>query len=73
MFNSAEPRPVSGGVVRQSGLVMAVFTSGVLLLRHHPLGDATTTAAGQLAWLALTCLPILVTPFVANARGHQPG
>jgi len=49
----------------------AVFTSGALLLRRHPLGYATAT--GQLAWLALTCLPILVTPFVANAHGHQPG
>jgi hypothetical protein len=49
----------------------AVFTSGVLLLRRHPLGYST--AAGQLTWLALTCLPILVTPFVPNARGHGPG
>lgn len=49
----------------------AVFASGVLLLRRHPLGYAT--AAGQLTFLALTCLPILVTPVVANARGHEPG
>lgn len=49
----------------------AAFTSGVLLLRRHPLGYAT--GAGQLVWLALTCLPILVTLLVANARGHEPG
>lgn len=39
--------------------------SGLLLGRRHPLGYAT--AAGQLVWLALTCLPILV----ANDRGHD--
>ena len=49
----------------------AVATSGVLLLRRHRWGYAT--AAAQLTWLALTCLPIMVTPFVANARGHEPG
>jgi hypothetical protein len=48
----------------------AVIISGVLLLRRHPLGYAT--AAGQLVWLALTCVPILVTPLVADARGHAP-
>jgi hypothetical protein len=42
----------------------------VLLRRQHPLGYAT--AARQLVWLALTCLPILVTPLVATTRGH-PG
>jgi hypothetical protein len=45
-----------------------VITSGVLLLRRQSLGYAT--AAAQLVWLALTCLPILITPLVANARGH---
>lgn len=49
----------------------AAATSGILLLRRHRLGY--TTAPGQLTWLALTCLPILVTPLVAEARGHQPG
>jgi hypothetical protein len=49
----------------------AVIISGVLLLRRRPLGYAT--AAGQLVWIALTCVPILVTPLVANARGHAPG
>jgi hypothetical protein len=48
----------------------AVIVSGVLLLRRRPRGYAT--AAGQLVWLALTCVPILVTPLVANARGHAP-
>jgi hypothetical protein len=49
----------------------AVVASGVLLLRRHPWGYATVGA--QLTFLALTCLPILVTPLIANARGHQPG
>jgi hypothetical protein len=48
----------------------AVAVSGALLLRRHPFGYAT--AAGQLAFLALTCLPILVTPLVAMLRGHDP-
>jgi len=46
----------------------AAITSGLLLRRHHPLGYAT--AAGQLVWLGLTCLPILVTPLVSHLRGH---
>ena len=49
----------------------AACLSGVLLLRHHWLGYGT--AAGQLVWLELTCLPILVTPFIANLRGYKPG
>jgi hypothetical protein len=28
---------------------------------------------GQLVWLELTCLPILVAPFIANLRGDNPG
>ncbi|MEP6599475.1 MAG: hypothetical protein ABJB98_08525 [Actinomycetota bacterium] len=32
-----------------------------------------STAAGKLTFLGLTCLPILVTPFVADIRGHPPG
>lgn len=47
----------------------AAVTSGILLLRRHRLGY--TTAPGQFTWLALTCLPILVTPLVASTRGHQ--
>jgi len=49
----------------------ALLASGVLLLRRHPVGYATVI--GQLAWITLTGLPILVTPLVANARGHEPG
>lgn len=49
----------------------AACLSGVLLLRHHWLGYGT--AVGQLVWLELTCLPILVTPFIANLRGDNPG
>jgi hypothetical protein len=46
----------------------AVAISGVLLLRRQPLGYAT--AAGQFVFLALTCLPILLTPLVTTARGQ---
>ena len=49
----------------------AACLSGVLLLRHHWLGYGS--AVGQLVWLELTCLPILVTPFIANLRGDNPG
>lgn len=49
----------------------AVFASGVLLLRRQPLGYAT--APGQLVFLALTCLPIMITPLVAAARRHDDG
>lgn len=56
-------------VLDLSFFLPAVFLSGVLLARRHPFGYAT--AAGQLVWLALTCLPILVTPLVANNRGHS--
>ena len=49
----------------------AVVATGVLLLRRHPFGYATVV--GQLVWLALTSLPILVTPFIAASRGHEPG
>lgn len=49
----------------------AVCVSGVLLLRRHRIGYATAPAA--LIFLALTSLPILVTPFVAQARGDAPG
>lgn len=49
----------------------AACLSGILLLRHHRLGYGT--AAGQLVWIMLTCLPILVTPFIANLRGDEAG
>lgn len=45
----------------------AVCASGVLLLRRRRLGERTAPAS--LAFLALTCLPIVVTPFIAAARG----
>jgi hypothetical protein len=48
----------------------AVFASGMALLRSRWLGSAT--AAGQLTFLALTSLPILVTPAVSQLRGHTP-
>lgn len=48
----------------------AVAASGVLLLRRTALGYLT--APGNLVFLALTCLPILVTPAVAEVRGHDP-
>lgn len=41
------------------------------MLRRHRWGYAT--AAAQLTWVALTCLPIVATSSVADARGHQPG
>lgn len=46
----------------------AVAITGILLLRGNWFGYATAPA--QLVFLALTCLPILVTPFVATARAH---
>jgi hypothetical protein len=49
----------------------AVCASGVLLVRRHRSGYAS--APGSLIFLGLTCLPILVIPFVAQARGDAPG
>ena len=51
--------------------IPAVFTSGLLLLRRHRIGYAS--APGSLIFLGLTCLPILVIPFVAQARCDAPG
>ena len=48
----------------------AVALSGATVLRRRWLGHAT--AAGQLIFLALTCLPVLITPVVGQVRGHQP-
>ena len=48
----------------------AVVSAGVLVLRRRPLGLAL--APGLLGFLVLTGLPILVTPFVAQARGEVP-
>ena len=47
-----------------------VFASGLALLRRHWLGYATS--AGALIFLGLTAVPILLTPFVAQAQGHAP-
>lgn len=47
----------------------AAVVSGILLLRRHRWGYAT--APPLLTWMALTCLPILVTLVVAAARGHD--
>lgn len=49
----------------------AVCASGIQLLRRHRMGYST--AAGALVFLGLTCLPILLTPFVAQVRGDVPG
>jgi hypothetical protein len=51
--------------------IPAVCASGLLLLRRHRIGYAS--APGSLIFLGLTCLPILVIPFVAQARGDAPG
>jgi hypothetical protein len=48
----------------------AVMVSGVLILRSDPLG--LTLGVPALVWMILTCLPILVTPLMARARGHSP-
>ena len=48
-----------------------VLISGALLLRGRAWGWAT--AAGSLAFLGLTALPILVTPVVSLLRGNPPG
>ena len=47
-----------------------VFVVGLLLLRRHQLGRAF--APNALIFLGLTTLPIILTPFVAQAEGHAP-
>jgi hypothetical protein len=49
----------------------AMVLAGVLLLRDRSLGYAA--AIVLLVFLVLTSLPILVTPFVAQARGDTAG
>lgn len=64
--------PASPVHVLDLGLfIPAVIVSSVLLLRHRPLGYFTAPAS--LIFLAATCIPILITPFVAQARGEDPG
>ena len=48
----------------------ATSTAGVLLLRNRALGFVFAPAL--LGFLALTGLPIMVTPFVAGQRGDTP-
>lgn len=48
----------------------AVLVSGTLLRRRRPLGFAT--APGVLVFLALTSVPIEVTPLMAAAHGRDP-
>ncbi|MEZ0075895.1 hypothetical protein [Planotetraspora sp. GP83] len=57
-------------VLDLSFFLPAAFATGVLLLRGRPW--PYTTAPGLLVFLALTGLPIIVTPFVAEARGGEP-
>ena len=49
----------------------AVFATGFLLLRRHPAGYAS--APGALVFLVLTCIPIVMTPWIADARSHAAG
>lgn len=46
----------------------ATAVAGVAVLRRRPGGALLAIPA--LTWLALTCVPIFVTPLVAIARGH---
>jgi hypothetical protein len=48
----------------------ATFTAGVLLVRNRAGGYVLAPAL--LGFLALTGLPIMVTPFVADRRGETP-
>ncbi len=48
----------------------AVLISAISLLHRRGLGY--TTAPGVFVFMALTCLPILVTPLVALGRGVEP-
>jgi len=49
----------------------ATCVAGVLLLRRQAWGYLTAPAL--LVFLALPGLPILLTPFIADARGDTPG
>lgn len=48
----------------------AVLIVGIQLLRKRPLGYLA--GPGLLVFLILTGLPILVTPFISDARGEEP-
>jgi len=49
----------------------AAFVAGLMLLKRRALAYAMSPAV--LLFLALTGVPILATPFVADARGHAVG
>jgi hypothetical protein len=49
----------------------AAFISGIRLLKKRPFAYPTTIAF--LVFLVLTCLPMLITPFVQAARGEAAG
>ncbi len=57
-------------VLDLSIVLPAVLLVAVSLLRRQPLGYLA--APGVLVFLALTCLPILLTPVVALARDVEP-
>jgi len=48
----------------------AVLIVGIQLLRKRPLGYLA--GPGLLVFLILTSLPILITPFISDARGQEP-
>jgi hypothetical protein len=50
--------------------IPTVFLSGVLLLRHEPLGY--TLVLPCMVFLILTSVPILLTPVVQSVRGELP-
>jgi hypothetical protein len=58
-------------VLDLSFFLPAALTTGILLLRRRAW--AYLTAPGLLVFLALTGLPILATPFIADARGDTAG
>jgi len=49
----------------------AATVAGIQLVRRRPLGYLI--GPGMLVFLGLTGLPILLTPFIADARGESPG
>lgn len=49
----------------------ATFAAGIGLLRYRAFGYAI--APGVLVFLTLTGMPIMLTPFIASARGDTPG
>lgn len=57
-------------VLDLSFFLPVTFATGALLLRRSPW--AYTTAPGLVVFLALTGIPIIATPFIAEARGGTP-